>query len=76
MAGLFIPLAEPDSIARRDGFGAIAPDLRGFGRSDRPEEVAAYSVQNPVAERSASAAYEAISALDSRHSVVQAVLDA
>ena len=33
-----------------NGFRAIAPDLRGFGRSDRPEGVAAYSVQNAVAD--------------------------
>jgi pimeloyl-ACP methyl ester carboxylesterase len=31
-------------------FCVIAPDLRGFGRSDRPEGVAAYSVQNAVGE--------------------------
>ena len=30
------------------GFHAIAPDLRGFGRSDRPEGVPAYSLQNVV----------------------------
>lgn len=33
-----------------NGFRAIAPDLRGFGRSDRPERVAAYSRQNSVAD--------------------------
>jgi pimeloyl-ACP methyl ester carboxylesterase len=33
-----------------NGFRAIAPDQRGFGRSDRPESVAAYSLQNPVAD--------------------------
>jgi pimeloyl-ACP methyl ester carboxylesterase len=33
-----------------NGFRVIAPDLRGFGRSDRPEGVAAYSLQNAVAD--------------------------
>lgn len=33
-----------------NGFRVIAPDLRGFGRSDRPEGVAAYSRQNSVAD--------------------------
>src|SRR5260370_4299469 len=33
-----------------NGFRAIAPDQRGFGRSDRPEGVAAYSLQNAVAD--------------------------
>jgi len=33
-----------------NGFRAIAPDLRGFGRSDRPEGVAAYSLLNAVAD--------------------------
>ena len=32
------------------GFHAIAPDLRGFGRSDRPEGVGAYSLQNAVCD--------------------------
>ena len=32
------------------GFHAIAPDLRGFGRSDRPEGVPAYSLQNVVGD--------------------------
>jgi pimeloyl-ACP methyl ester carboxylesterase len=32
------------------GFRTIAPDLRGFGRSDRPEGVAAYSLQNAVSD--------------------------
>src|SRR5258705_13440368 len=31
-----------------NGFHPIAPDLRGFGRSDRPDGVAAYSLQNAV----------------------------
>ena len=34
----------------QNGFHAIAPDLRGFGRSDRPEGVAAYSLQNVVGD--------------------------
>jgi pimeloyl-ACP methyl ester carboxylesterase len=34
----------------KKGFRAIAPDLRGFGRSDRPEGVAAYSLQNAVSD--------------------------
>jgi len=33
-----------------NGFRAIAPDLRGFGRSDRPEGVGAYSLQNAVSD--------------------------
>lgn len=33
-----------------NGFRAIALDQRGFGRSDRPEGVAAYSLQNAVAD--------------------------
>src|ERR1700675_392309 len=33
-----------------NGFHAIAPDLRGFGRSDRPEGVGAYSLQNAVCD--------------------------
>ena len=33
-----------------NGFRAIAPDLRGFGRSDRAEGVAAYSLQNAVGD--------------------------
>jgi pimeloyl-ACP methyl ester carboxylesterase len=33
-----------------NGFHVIAPDLRGFGRSDRPEGVAAYSRQNSIAD--------------------------
>ena len=33
-----------------NGFRAIAPDQRGFGRSDRPEGVAAYSLQNAVGD--------------------------
>jgi pimeloyl-ACP methyl ester carboxylesterase len=33
-----------------NGFRVIAPDLRGFGRSDRPEGVGAYSLQNAVAD--------------------------
>ena len=34
----------------KNGFRAVAPDLRGFGRSDRPEGVAAYSLQNVVSD--------------------------
>jgi pimeloyl-ACP methyl ester carboxylesterase len=33
-----------------NGFHAIAPDLRGFGRSNCPERVAAYSLQNAVGD--------------------------
>ena len=32
------------------GFHTIAPDLRGFGRSDRPEKVTAYLLENAVAD--------------------------
>jgi pimeloyl-ACP methyl ester carboxylesterase len=32
------------------GFRVITPDMRGFGRSDRPEGVAAYSLQNAVSD--------------------------
>lgn len=30
------------------GFRAIAPDLRGFGRSERPAEVSAYELRNSI----------------------------
>jgi pimeloyl-ACP methyl ester carboxylesterase len=33
-----------------NGFRAIAPNLRGFGASERPEGVAAYSLQNRVGD--------------------------
>ena len=33
-----------------NGFRAIAPDMRGFGRSDRPQDVAAYRLTNAVAD--------------------------
>jgi pimeloyl-ACP methyl ester carboxylesterase len=33
-----------------NGFRAIAPDLRGFGRSDKPESVEAYELPNAVAD--------------------------
>src|ERR1700674_2265565 len=33
-----------------NGFRVIAPDLRGFGRSDRPEGLAAYSRQNALGD--------------------------
>jgi pimeloyl-ACP methyl ester carboxylesterase len=33
-----------------NGFRAVAPDLRGLGRSDRPQDVAAYSLQIAVAD--------------------------
>lgn len=33
-----------------NGFRAIVPDLRGFGRSERPKGVAAYALQNSVAD--------------------------
>ena len=35
------------------GYRVIAPDLRGFGRSGRPAEVAAYRLRNVVADVSA-----------------------
>jgi pimeloyl-ACP methyl ester carboxylesterase len=35
------------------GYRVIAPDLRGFGRSERPAEVAAYRLRNVVADVSA-----------------------
>jgi pimeloyl-ACP methyl ester carboxylesterase len=34
----------------RHGYRVITPDLRGLGRSGRPEEVAGYSLQNSVAD--------------------------
>ena len=34
----------------KNGFRAIAPDLRGLGRSDRPEGVAAYALPNAVSD--------------------------
>jgi len=33
-----------------NGFRAIAPDLRGLGRSDRPDDVGAYSLHNAVGD--------------------------
>src|SRR5579863_2424909 len=33
-----------------NGFRVITPDMRGFGRSGRPQEVAAYRLQNVVAD--------------------------
>ncbi len=33
-----------------NGFHTITPDLRGFGRSDRPERVSAYLLENAVAD--------------------------
>src|SRR5216683_4450418 len=32
------------------GYRVIAPDMRGFGRSERPEDVAAYGLRNAVAD--------------------------
>jgi pimeloyl-ACP methyl ester carboxylesterase len=39
-----IPLLESN------GFRAIAPDMRGFGRSEKPQDVAAYRLTNAVAD--------------------------
>ena len=33
-----------------NGFRVITPDMRGFGRSGRPQEVAAYQLQNVMAD--------------------------
>src|SRR5260370_41967892 len=33
-----------------NGFRVITPDMRGFGRSGRPQEVAAYRLPNVVAD--------------------------
>jgi pimeloyl-ACP methyl ester carboxylesterase len=33
-----------------NGFRAIAPDMRGFGRSDKPQEVSAYALTNAVSD--------------------------
>ena len=33
-----------------NGFRAIAPDMRGFGRSDKPTDVSAYGLTNSVAD--------------------------
>jgi pimeloyl-ACP methyl ester carboxylesterase len=33
-----------------DGYRTIAPDLRGFGASDKPDEVEAYAVRHSVAD--------------------------
>ena len=38
------------SIPRREWLPRNRADLRGFGRSDRPEGVAAYSLQNAVGD--------------------------
>src|SRR4051794_12182302 len=32
------------------GYRAVAPDLRGFGASDRPDDVSAYSLRHSVAD--------------------------
>jgi pimeloyl-ACP methyl ester carboxylesterase len=32
------------------GFQVVVPDMRGFGRSERPAEVSAYALQNAVAD--------------------------
>jgi pimeloyl-ACP methyl ester carboxylesterase len=32
------------------GFRVVVPDMRGFGRSERPAEVSAYALQNAVAD--------------------------
>ena len=32
------------------GFRVIAPDMRGFGRSSQPDDVAAYALRNAVAD--------------------------
>lgn len=37
-------------VLAASGFRVITPDMRGFGRSARPEEVAAYRVLNAVAD--------------------------
>ena len=34
----------------RAGYRAVAPDLRGYGRSDRPDAVAAYAMRELVAD--------------------------
>jgi pimeloyl-ACP methyl ester carboxylesterase len=36
-----------------NGFRVITPDLRGFGRSGRPGEVAAYSLRNSISDMTA-----------------------
>jgi pimeloyl-ACP methyl ester carboxylesterase len=50
VAGFCISLAQPDPILVNNGFQAIAPDLRGFGHSDRPEGVGAYSLQDAICD--------------------------
>lgn len=32
------------------GYRAVAPDLRGFGESDRPDDVAAYAIPNSIGD--------------------------
>jgi pimeloyl-ACP methyl ester carboxylesterase len=34
----------------KDGFHAVAPDLRGYGRSDRPEEVEKYTILHDIGD--------------------------
>jgi pimeloyl-ACP methyl ester carboxylesterase len=43
-------VAPADTGARERGFRAIAPDLRGFGDSDKPADVEGYRIQNVAAE--------------------------
>ena len=38
-----------------NGFRVITPDMRGFGRSGRPQDVAAYRLQNVMADVTGSA---------------------
>ena len=47
------------------GFRAVAPDLRGYGKSDRPEDVAAYSVIDVLGDLVAL-----VSALGERDAVI------
>jgi len=37
-------------VLTANGFRAITPDLRGFGRSSRPEETGSYALSNSVAD--------------------------
>jgi hypothetical protein len=48
VAGFCISLAQPEPIPCREWLARNRTGLRGFGRSNRPVGVAAYSLQNAV----------------------------
>lgn len=46
---MVLPLSDGHPAARRGRFRAIAPDLIGFGRSDKPTQVSDHSYARHVA---------------------------